>query len=160
MVVRAAVIEDSAAICRLLGLLFAQEAEFQPAPGAQAQGVECILSTPELGRFFVIEDAGRVVGCVSLLFSISTALGGKVALLEDFVLDPPARGQGLGTQLLAFAIEHAGQQGCKRITLLTDPDNHAAQALYRKMGFEPSSMLAMRLHLPPLDTADAPTGKC
>jgi ribosomal protein S18 acetylase RimI-like enzyme len=31
--------------------------------------------------------------------------------------------------------------------LLTDGDNTRAQALYRKLGFAPSSMLAMRLKL-------------
>jgi len=31
--------------------------------------------------------------------------------------------------------------------LLTDGDNARAQALYRKRGFTPSSMLAMRLKL-------------
>jgi GNAT superfamily N-acetyltransferase len=145
MHIREAAIEDNKAICHLLALLFEQEADFKPDFAAQAKGVGDILADPEKGRFFVIEDAGRIVGCVSLLFLVSTALGGKAALLEDFVLVEAVRGQGWGRQLLDYAIRYAVQQGCRRITVLTDKDNAAAQALYRKMGFKCSEMIPMRL---------------
>lgn len=145
MHIREAVIEDNEAICNLLALLFEQEAEFKPDSATQSKGVGEILSDPEKGVFFVIEDAGRIVGCVSLLFLVSTALGGKTALLEDFVLEKSVRDLGWGTQLLDYAIRYSVQQGCRRITVLTDRDNAAAQALYRKMGFNYSEMIPMRL---------------
>lgn len=145
MHIREAVIEDNEAICNLLALLFEQEAEFKPDSATQSKGVGEILSDPEKGVFFVIEDAGRIVGCVSLLFLVSTALGGKTALLEDFVLEKSVREQGWGTQLLDYAIRYAVQQGCRRITVLTDKDNVVAQLLYRKMGFNYSEMIPMRL---------------
>lgn len=145
MNIREATLEDNEAVCRLLSLLFEQEAEFKPDPAIQMRGVGQILSDPEKGRFFVIEESGRIEGCVSLVFLISTALGGKAALLEDLILAKPARGQGWGGQLLDYAIQQAIQLGCKRITVLTDKDNSAAQALYRKMGFKYSDMIPMRL---------------
>jgi ribosomal protein S18 acetylase RimI-like enzyme len=149
MTIREATLEDNAAICRLLSLLFEQEAEFKPDFAAQAKGVGDILADPEKGLFFVIEEAGRIVGCVSLLFLVSTALGGKAALLEDFVLAESVRGQGWGTRLLDYAIRSAVQHGCRRITVLTDKDNLVAQALYQKMGFNYSGMVPMRLVLIP-----------
>jgi GNAT superfamily N-acetyltransferase len=145
MHIREAVIEDNEAICRLLSLLFDQEAEFRPDFATQSKGVGEILCDSEKGRFFVIEAAGRVAGCVSLLFLVSTALGSKVAWLEDFVLEESARGQGWGTQLLDYAIRFAVRDGCKRITVLTDKNNAAAQSLYRKKGFNYSEMIPMRL---------------
>jgi ribosomal protein S18 acetylase RimI-like enzyme len=145
MNIREANIEDNEAICRLLSLLFEQEAEFKPDFATQSEGVGDILADPEKGRFFVIEDAGCIVGCVSLLFLVSTALGGKAAMLEDFVLDTSARGQGWGTQLLNHAIQYAIQNECRRITVLTDSNNVIAQALYQKTGFKYSSMIPMRL---------------
>jgi GNAT superfamily N-acetyltransferase len=145
MNIREATIEDNEAVCRLLSLLFEQEAEFRPDLAIQMDGVGQILSDPEKGRFFVIEDSGRIVGCISLLFLISTALGGKAALLEDLFLVKPVRGQGWGGQLLDYAIQQAIQHGCKRITVLTDKDNSAAQSLYQKMGFKYSDMIPMRL---------------
>lgn len=145
MNIREATLEDNEAVCRLLSLLFEQEAEFKPDLAIQMRGVGQILSDPEKGRFFVIEDSGRIVGCVSLVFLISTALGGKAALLEDLFLTKPVRGQGWGGQLLDYAIQQAIQLGCKRITVLTDKDNSAAQSLYQKMGFKYSDMIPMRL---------------
>lgn len=145
MNIREANIEDNEAICRLLSLLFEQEAEFKPDFATQSKGVGDILSAPETGRFFVIEDSGHIVGCVSLLFVVSTALGGKAALLEDLVLAEPVRGQGWGAELLDHAIQYAIQNECRRITVLTDSGNAIAQALYKKMGFEYSTMIPMRL---------------
>jgi ribosomal protein S18 acetylase RimI-like enzyme len=145
MNIREANIADNEAICRLLALLFDQEAEFKPDFETQSKGVGEILSDPKKGRFFVVEDAGQIVGCVSLLFVVSTALGGKAALLEDFVLVESVRGLGWGTRLLEYAIQYAMRNGCKRLAVLTDADNLAAQSLYRKMGFKYSEMIPMRL---------------
>ncbi|MGZ8161169.1 MAG: GNAT family N-acetyltransferase, partial [Methylobacter sp.] len=135
MNIREATIEHNKPICCLLALLFDQEAEFKPDFSMQSKGVGEILSDPEKGRFFVIEDSGQIVGCVSLLFVVSTALGGKAALLEDFVLAESVRGRGWGSRLLDHAIQYAMQNGCRRVTVLTDKDNSIAQSLYQKIGF-------------------------
>ncbi|MBL8474910.1 MAG: GNAT family N-acetyltransferase, partial [Methyloversatilis sp.] len=44
-------------------------------------------------------------------------------------------------------IDCARQRGCRRITLLTDGHNLAAQRFYRQHGFAGSDMKAMRLML-------------
>ena len=139
--------EDIPALCGLLSVLFAQEAEFQPDTVAQQRGLTAILNNPEVGEILVARHDGQIVGMVNLLYTVSTALGARVALLEDMVIAPSMRGSGLGSQLLAAAIEHAKQRGCLRITLLTDADNDAAHAFYQKQGFAPSSMIPLRLSL-------------
>jgi ribosomal protein S18 acetylase RimI-like enzyme len=48
---------------------------------------------------------------------------------------------------MSYVLEQARSEGALRVMLLTDDDNTHAQALYRKLGFAPSSMLAMRLNL-------------
>ena len=83
----------------------------------------------------------------SLLYTISTAEGGKAALFEDFIVQPEYRRQGIGTRLLEYVIQQARAEGVLRITLLTDLKNDNAQDLYRKLGFVNSSMQAMRLKL-------------
>jgi len=143
-----AVPEDVALLADLLGVLFAQEAEFTADAGRQARGLASILAQPALGRVCVVRREGRPVGMVVLLFSVSTALGGPVATLEDLVVHPDFRGAGIGTQLLRAAVDVARAHGCLRITLLTDKDNRRAQALYARQGFTASSMMPMRLHLP------------
>ena len=76
--VRAANVSDLDAICRLLILLFEQEADFEPDYERQACGVRAIFSHSERGRFFVVTESGHVVGVVNLQFLESTALGGRV----------------------------------------------------------------------------------
>jgi ribosomal protein S18 acetylase RimI-like enzyme len=83
----------------------------------------------------------------ALHFTTSTAEGGRVAGLEDCVVHPEHRRKGIGEKLLRYVLEHAKAEGALRVMLLTDGDNTRAQALYRKLGFAPSSMLAMRLKL-------------
>ena len=131
----------------LLALLFTQEPEFSPNEEKQSEALEAILHDRSRGRIFVAREGGKVVGMASLLYTISTAEGGKAALFEDFIVQPEYRGQGIGTRLLEYVIQQARAEGVLRITLLTDLKNDNAQDLYRKLGFVNSSMQAMRLKL-------------
>ena len=81
---------------------------------------------------------------VNLLFTVSTALGERVVLLEDMVVAPSVRGAGVGSALLTAAIDFARAQRCPRITLLTDRVNADAQRFYARHGFTASDMLPMR----------------
>ncbi len=149
MIVTDATPADLPALQRLLGLLFAQEAEFHPDPARQEAGLSLILGRPETGAVLALRENenGPVLGTVGLLYTVSTFLGARVALLEDLIIDPAFRGRGGGALLLDAAIARARAEGCKRITLLTDAGNEAAQALYRRKGFLPSPMRPMRLAL-------------
>jgi len=138
---------DLPALVDLLSVLFTQEAEFTPDRQAQYRGLSHIISHAALGVVLVARGGSEVLGMVSLLYSVSTALGARVAWLEDWVVQPSARGTGVGSQLLQAAIAHARAEGCQRITLLTDSDNHAAQRMYQAWGFTQSSMVPMRLSL-------------
>jgi len=131
----------------LLAILFTQEAEFQPDLEAQRRGLELILADPGIGSILVARREGRVVGMVNLLYTVSTALGARVALLEDMVVLPAERNGGTGSQLLQAAIAHAGAAGCRRITLLTDTDNLDARRFYQRHGFTDSPMVPLRLVL-------------
>lgn len=144
-----ATLADLPELCELLELLFTQEAEFRPNRSLQSEGLRQIAAFPERGQILVMRRGSRVIGMVSLLFTISTALGGRVAILEDMVLRPECRGQGEGSNLLRAAIECARSAGCLRITLLTDSDNDGAQRFYARHGFTRSAMLPMRLILSP-----------
>lgn len=139
---------DIPAMCRLLAQLFEQEAEFVADETLQRRGLSRIIAQPQLGRIFVARRDGEILGMVNLLFSVSTALGARVAWLEDMVVDRNQRGGAIGSALLQHAVEFAKQQGCRRITLLTDADNSAGQRFYRRHGFAISPMRPMRLLLP------------
>jgi GNAT superfamily N-acetyltransferase len=145
--VRVARKTDLAAMTHLLGQLFKQERDFSPAAAKQRRALGLILAQPAMGRLFVLTRGSRVLGMVSLLFTISTAEGGKAAWLEDLVVLPDERGKGLGTRLLSGAIDWARKAGMNRITLLTDTDNVHSLRLYARHGFEASAMRPLRLRL-------------
>ena len=138
---------DIASLAGLLALLFAQEADFTPDATKQECGLRLILEQPEIGQLYCAVAGDAVVGMVSLLFTVSTAEGGRAALLEDMVVHPDWRGQGIGARLLSEAIQQARAAGCSRITLLTDAGNLAAQEFYGRAGFAKSAMVPLRLQL-------------
>jgi ribosomal protein S18 acetylase RimI-like enzyme len=140
---------DIPQLCELLNLLFSQEAEFQPDCELQGAGLRQIIDSPERGQILVIRDGESIIGMVNLLFTVSTALGGRVAILEDMIVRPQYRGKGAGDMLLKAAIGLVKSSGCRRITLLTDATNESAQRFYRRHGFTTSEMVPMRLVLYP-----------
>ncbi len=142
-----AVAADVPRLVELLGILFTQEHELSPDARKQQRALELILADPSRAQIYVARKGGAVVAMAALHFTTSTAEGGRVAGLEDCVVHPEHRGKGIGEKLLGYVLEQAKAEGALRVMLLTDGDNARAQALYRKLGFAPSSMLAMRLKL-------------
>jgi ribosomal protein S18 acetylase RimI-like enzyme len=142
-----ATVSDIPELCELLELLFSEEAEFNPNQAVQSAGLRQIMESPDRGQILVLRNATSVIGMVNLLFTISTALGGRVAILEDMVIHPAQRGSGGGSRLLEAALNVARSAECRRITLLTDRTNESAQRFYRRHGFTSSEMIPMRLVL-------------
>jgi GNAT superfamily N-acetyltransferase len=142
-----AIADDIPQLCALLAILFTQEEDFEPDVNRQTAGLRQIIEQPKTGRILVLREGDELVAMVNLLFTVSTACSGKVALLEDMVVQPARRGDGLGGRLLDAAIGLARQEGCLRITLLTDRANDAAIRFYQRHGFGMSVMMPLRLRL-------------
>jgi len=142
--VEAATIEDLPALTELVMELFAFSGDFSPDRAVQEKGLQLILEQPNRGRIFVLRNHYRIIGMVNLLFTISTARGGFVVLMEDVVVHPDHRGQGFGTMLVEHVVEFARQKNFKRITLLTDKISAESQKFFLKHGFEYSNMIPMR----------------
>jgi ribosomal protein S18 acetylase RimI-like enzyme len=147
VVVRPCDSADVSRLAELLGLLFAQESELSADLERQQQGLALILGDERSGRIYGAFAGEVLVGMVGILFTISTAEGGPAAWLEDMIVHPNWRGQGVGERLMREAIAGARAAGCTRVTLLTDGDNAAARRFYERLGFVKSSMVPMRLGL-------------
>ena len=142
-----AIYSDIPELVELLNILFDQEAEFEPNSEAQRKALNKIILDPKIGIILVARDDEKILGMINLLFTESTALGSKVAILEDMVVLATSRGQGIGSKLIDYAISETKKEGSKRITLLTDIENTKAQAFYQKKGFMKSKMTPYRLLL-------------
>ncbi len=142
---RIAKVEDIKELCGLLNELFTQEAEFTPDEAVQERALAKIISDDSIGEIFVASLDGEIVAMVNILYTISTALGAKVAILEDMIVDKRYRGQDIGSSMMEFALEYIKAKGCKRIiTLLSDGDNFKAHKFYEKHGFAKSAMIPFR----------------
>ena len=142
--VEQATLEDLPQLTDLLVSLFEQEADFKPDRAKQMRGLRLVLEHPVRGRVFVLRKHGQIIGMVNLLFTISTAEGGFVILLEDLVIHKDHRGQGHGSMLLDHSLRYAREKNFLRITLLSDRQEVASQQFFRKHGFAESNMVAMR----------------
>lgn len=142
--VEPATIEDLPALTGLVMDLMARSEDFFPDQALQEHGLRLILEQPSRGRIFVVRNNERIFGMVNLLFTISTARGGFVILMEDVVIHPDHRNQGYGAMLVDYVVDFAKQKNFKRITLLTDKIGADSQEFFKKHGFEYSNMIPMR----------------
>ena len=154
VVIEPATEADLDELSEMLGGLFAQEGDFRPDKERQLRGLRLIFEQPSRGRVFVLRRSGAIVGMINLLFTISTAEGGFVILLEDLVIHKAFQGKGYGSKLLQHAIDFAKQKNFLRITLLTDRPENVAQEFFRHHGFVESSMIPMRLWIAPPENAE------
>jgi len=88
-------------------------------------------------RFFIAKDTteATALGFVHLIPSLGTLAMRPIWYLEDLFVVPSARRQGVARALMLRAEQFARENGAERLTLSTAHDNHAAQALYRSLGY-------------------------
>jgi ribosomal-protein-alanine acetyltransferase len=86
----------------------------------------------------VAESGGVVVGYVLVLFSHGTLH----ARIYSLAVDPAARGQGLGRDLVEAAEDAAKDQECSEIRLEVRKDNAEAIGLYESLGYRRFGVLA------------------
>ncbi len=86
---------------------------------------------------------------INLLFTISTAEGGFVLLLEDLIVHRDHRHRGFGDRLLEYSLNFAREKNFLRITLLTDRANEEAREFFKAHGFLDLKMIPLRMFLQP-----------
>jgi aminoglycoside 6'-N-acetyltransferase I len=82
-------------------------------------------------KIFVLERSATIVGvCVVAESSNHTCEIKNIAVAKE------VQNQGMGTELLRYAIAYARENGCHRIEIATGNSSIAQLYLYQKVGFE------------------------
>lgn len=87
---------------------------------------------PKRERCWIAEIGGEIVGSVFLAQSKET----EIAKLRVLLVEPKARGLGLGTRLVEECIKFARRAGYQKITLWTYSALEEARCIYEKTGFQ------------------------
>lgn len=120
------------------GALYAQEYGWNQQFEALAARVSADFLDhfdPQRERGWIAERDGENLGCVFLVQAPASEYGENVAKLRMLLVEPAARGLGLGKRLVDECERFARDKGYRKITLWTNSVLGAARAIYQKAGY-------------------------
>ncbi|NIL42428.1 GNAT family N-acetyltransferase [Salinispora arenicola] len=84
----------------------------------------------------VAEAGGEVLGCMQLTYIPGLGRhGAERLLIESVRVRSDVRGQGVGRQMMVWAVDQARAHGCALVQLTTDKSRHEAHRFYLSLGF-------------------------
>ncbi len=141
--------EDLAEIVRMLADDFlgtTRERLANPLPESYIKAFEEI-DADKNNELIVAEKEGKIVGTLQITFTPSISFqGGKRATVESVRVDEKYRGQGIGKELMLWAIERARKENCVAMQLTTNAERQDAHRFYENLGFK-ASHTGMKLYL-------------
>jgi ribosomal protein S18 acetylase RimI-like enzyme len=134
--------EDVAAIVAMLAddpLGSARERIEDPLPPPYFNAFEAVDRDPNIQLVVAENSEGGVIGCLQLcILPGLSSQGASRALIEDVRVASHCRSQGIGEQMVQWAIAEAREKNCKLVELLTHNSRVDAQRFYVKLGFQQS----------------------
>jgi ribosomal protein S18 acetylase RimI-like enzyme len=146
MRIRKATVDDYEALCAVIQEADALHCEhlphiFQPCPGpARDRNYIVGLIEDPMAMLWVAEHQGQLVGFINVTVrdaaDIPLLVPRRYAFVENIVVKESFQRRGVGEALMARAHRWAEAQGARTMELNVYEFNQAAQAFYRKLGYE------------------------
>ncbi len=139
LVMRTATLADLPAIVAMLfddHLGQSRETISDPPDPAYVAGFDAIAADPNQ-HLVVAEYEGAVVGTMQLSYLPGIQFrGGWRQQVEAVRIASSLRGRGLGTQMMAWALEQARERGCYIVQLSSHISRTDAHRFYEQLGFD------------------------
>jgi GNAT superfamily N-acetyltransferase len=117
-----------------------------PLPESYYAAFEQINNDPN-HELIVAERNGEVIGTLHLMFLPSVSFqGGLRAQVESVRVDKRFQSQGIGSEMMKWAMDRARQRGAHVLQLTTHKSRVDAHRFYERLGFQ-GSHLGMKLSL-------------
>jgi GNAT superfamily N-acetyltransferase len=101
---------------QVLGLV--QQLGYAPDERSFDETFAQVVRHPE-AAVFIANEGLRVIGYLALSHRPQIRLGGRIAVIDELVVDSHRRGDGIGSALVDAALAHARGLGCLRVELST-----------------------------------------
>jgi PhnO protein len=98
-----------------------------------AEGFRHAVTHPD-ADILLAENAGRIIGLASVYKDYLSIRDGWRCWLQDLVVTEPARGQGVGSRLLAAAAAWARERECTHLDLASGLKRVDAHRFYEREG--------------------------
>lgn len=118
----------------------------QPLPESYLNAFKAIESDPN-NELVVACNGDEIVGVQQITFTpYLTRQGGWRATIEGVRIASTARGKGIGSKLIEYAVQRSKERGCHIVQLTTDKKREEALHFYEQLGFK-ASHEGLKLHL-------------
>ena len=133
---RLATDDDLSKVVSLCALLYEESEGTTPSLDKAKTIFSRIRQYPDY-RVYLAESGGKTVGTFTLLIFDNLGHGGAPsAIVENVVVYPEYRGQGLGKDMMDFAMQQAREAGCYKLALSTNAKREDAHRFYESLGYK------------------------
>jgi GNAT superfamily N-acetyltransferase len=122
--------------------------EVDPPTEGLRELAETLIADPEQGALFIARDAeDAAVGFAAMDWKWASTRGARIGFLEDLFVAPEARGGGIADALIGACAGRCRERGAPALQWVTAPDNHRAQAVYKRLGATGEAWIEFDLEL-------------
>ena len=126
--------EEIDALVRMMNAFNAIEGIVLEEPALRS-ALATLLGDPSLGRVWLFDEGGGVLGYAVLTFGFDLEFGGRDAFITELFVAADARGRGLAGRALAEVERRAAELGVRAVHLMVRPENAPAVRLYARAGY-------------------------